>query len=135
FAVRLWPLHADESRVTAGDFWGSRFLFLSKRFARAGSSACRFAPLLFRTSSGPDSFGIGGAFELFAYDREGQSSSFRMIPLVFGYGEGDRSALGVIPFHYHRTFGKKETDYTTPGRFLFLTDHLRGGNGERHFGV
>jgi len=28
-ALRLWPLHADESKVSAGDFWVSRYLFLS----------------------------------------------------------------------------------------------------------
>ncbi|HVR74396.1 MAG TPA: hypothetical protein VMT52_08700, partial [Planctomycetota bacterium] len=35
FAARLWPLHAEEHRLRAGEFWVSRYLFLSKHFETA----------------------------------------------------------------------------------------------------
>ncbi|HVR73693.1 MAG TPA: hypothetical protein VMT52_05150, partial [Planctomycetota bacterium] len=101
----------------------------------AEQSEYRLDPFLFRVSSGPETRGIGGLFELFAYDRRGPESSFRIIPLVFGYSREDTSALGIIPFHYQKDFGKHEIDYLVPWRFLFLTHSLRGSNGERHFGV
>jgi hypothetical protein len=134
-SVKLWPLHADESGPTAGEFWVSRFLFLSKRFDRPDSWKYRFDPFIFRASEGPDSFGIAGLFELFAYNRRGDSSSYRAIPLLFGSSRGDSSSMGVIPFHYRRDFGKEEIDYMVPWRFFFLTHWLRGASGERHFGV
>jgi hypothetical protein len=61
-SVKLWPLHADETGPTAGEFWVSRFLFLSKRFDSPDSWRYRLDPFLFRVSEGPDSFGIGGLF-------------------------------------------------------------------------
>ncbi|MBI4605774.1 MAG: hypothetical protein HY721_27730, partial [Planctomycetes bacterium] len=67
--VRLWPLHADETGATAGDFWISHYLFLSKRFETLDGFDYRLDPFLFRASSGPERFGIAGLFEAFAYDR------------------------------------------------------------------
>jgi hypothetical protein len=134
-SVKLWPLHADESGATAGEFWFSRFLFLSKRFDRPDSWRYRLDPFLFRVAEGPDSFRIGGLFELFAYERTGDASSYRAIPLLFGTSKGESSSMGLIPFHYRRDFGKEEIDYAVPWRFLFLTNWLKGASGERHFGV
>ncbi len=135
FATRVWPLHSEEHGVTAGDFWVSRFLFLSKHFVKGDDSEYRLDPFLFRASSGPDKFGIGGPLELFAYDREGASSSYRAIPLVFGYSKEDKNAIGVIPLYFGKDFGKEEIDYLLPWRFLFLSHHLKGASGERHTGV
>ena len=134
-AFRLWPLHAHESGVSAGNFWVSRYLFLSKYFAPPDSFSYRLDPSIFRVSSGPDSFGIGGLLELFAYDREGPNSSYRIFPLVFGSSEGTGSTLSFIPFYYGKHFGKQDIDYATPWRFLFLTNSLEGASGERSTGV
>ncbi len=134
-AVRLWPLHAEEAGLTAGEFWVSRYLFLSKHFATSEAFTYRFDPFLFRTSAGPDTFGLGGLFELLAYDREGADSSFRIIPLVFGYTSAEQSAVGFIPFYFEKDFGKKEINYAIPWRFLFLNHHFRGASGERSTGV
>jgi hypothetical protein len=79
-AARLWPFHADETGVTAGDFWVSRFLFLSKRFETPQTDTYRLDPFIFRKSEGPDSFGIAGLFELFGYDRKGDDVSLRLFP-------------------------------------------------------
>ncbi len=135
FAARIWPLHAEEKGVTAGDFWVSRYLFPSKHFVKGEDSEYRLDPFLFRTSSGPNKFGMGGPFELFAYDREGSDSSFRAIPLVFGYSKEERGAVGVIPIYFGKDFGKDPIDYFLPWRVLFLSHHLKGANGERHTGV
>ena len=135
FATRLWPLHAEEHGLTAGEFWVSRYLFLSKRFQSSDESSYRLDPFLFRTASGKDHFSIGGLFELMAYNREATESSFRIIPLVFGYSSVQGSNLGVLPFYYEKDFGRQEIDYLVPWRFLFLTHHLVGSNGERHTGV
>jgi len=134
-AFRLWPFHSQESGVSAGDFWVSRYLFLSKYFGPPDSFSYRLDPFIFRVSSGPDSFGIGGLLELFAYDREGPNSSYRIIPLVFGSSEGTGSTLSIIPFYYGKDFGKQDIDYSTIWRFLFLTNRLEGANGERNTGV
>jgi len=134
-AARVWPLHAEEHGVTAGDFWVSRYLFPSKRFVKTDEYEYRLDPFLFRMASGEDRFSAGGLFELVAYDRKGTESSYRAIPLVFGYSRDGRSAVGAIPFYYGKDFGPTEIDYGTPWRFLFLTHHLRGVSGEEHTGV
>jgi hypothetical protein len=95
----------------------------------------RLDPFLFRFSEGPDTVSWGALFETIAYRREGTASSYRVIPLVFGYTQDETSATGIIPFHYRRNFGKEEIDYGIPWRFLFLTHTLQGASGERHFGV
>jgi hypothetical protein len=136
FAIRLWPLHADESRVNAGDFWVSRYLFLSKRFETDDEFRYRLDPFLFRVSSGPkDAFGIGGLFELLAYDTDGTDYSLRLIPFVFGGSEGKSSSFAAIPFHYRKHYGEKEINYGNIWRYVFLSHHLEGSDGERHDGV
>ena len=134
-AVRIWPFHADESGLTAGEFWVSRFFFLSKRFRRSDSRRYRLDPFLFRFAEGLDEVSWGALFEAIAYERQGTASSYRLIPLVFGYSQDEMSATGIIPFYYRRNFGKEEIDYGIPWRFLFLTHSFRGASGERHFGV
>jgi hypothetical protein len=134
-AVRLWPFHADESRVNAGEFWVSRFLFLSKRFETADGFKYRLDPFIFRVSEGTDSFGIAGLFELLAYDREGSETDFRALPIVFGGSDEESSHLAVIPFHYNRDYGRAEIRYGDIWRYVFLSHHLEGGDGEHHTGV
>ena len=134
-ATRFWPLHANESGETAGDFWVSRYLFLSKLFLEDDGFEYRFDPFLFRYGSGPDRFGMGGLFELLAYDRTEESVSFRAIPFVFGYSNPESAATAVIPLHYRRDFGDEAIDRWDFPRFFFLTNSARGKGGERHFSL
>jgi hypothetical protein len=134
-ALRLWPLHADESKVSAGDFWVSKYLFLSKRFVKEDAWSYRLDPFIFRISGGPDESSIGGLFELMAYSRKGQESSFRILPLAFGSAGEKGSNLGIVPLYYQRDFGPEEIDYLLPWRFTSIFHHLEGQSGERHTGV
>lgn len=134
-ALRLWPFHAHEHGETAGDFWVSKYLFFSKWFERRDSFDYRLDPFLFRYHRSVDEFGIGGLFEAFAWDRSPDSSSFRMIPFVFGYASKDSATTAVIPFHYQHDFGDEPVDFWHWPRFFFLTNLLEGGRGERRFGV
>ncbi|MGQ9591968.1 MAG: hypothetical protein ACUVYA_16935, partial [Planctomycetota bacterium] len=132
FAVRLWPLHADEARVNAGDSWISRWLFLSKRFETREGARYRLDPFLFRLSAGPGEFGLGGLFELFAYSRTETASSFRTLPVFYGRWDEEGSVVAAFPFHYDRTRRHEPVGYGDPWRFFFLSNRLEGADGERH---
>lgn len=134
-AVRLWPFHVSESGEGAGDFWVSRYLFVSKLFLGQERTSYRLEPFLFRFSSGPDEFGIAGPLDLFAYDRTPEERSFRVIPVAFGHADAESASTAVIPFYFHQDFGGQDIDYLLPWRFFFLASSLRGGGGERHFSV
>ncbi len=134
-AVRVWPLHADETGESAGDFWVSRFLFLSKRFSTASETVYRFDPWLFWIRSGADGHGWGSLFHLFAYDRRGDDWSFHAIPFALGAKKGDASFWGVFPFYYSEDFGDAPIRYTRPWRFLFPVNRLEGEGGERYLSI
>ncbi len=134
-AFRLFPFHTDETGELAGDFWVSRYLFLSKRFVSAERSSYRLEPFIFRLSGGEDEFGIAGLFEAFAYDRKGEDWSFHAVPVAFGYRKAEASAWGIIPLFYYEHFGKEPLDYATPWRFFFPVNRLQGGDGERYTSI
>ncbi|HLU47594.1 MAG TPA: hypothetical protein VK116_05905, partial [Planctomycetota bacterium] len=133
-ALRLWPLHAHETGEAAGDFWVSRYLFLSKWFKRHNEREYRLDPFLFRYHRDEESFGIGGLFEALAYDRSPDRTSFRIIPFVFGHASKLSATTAVIPFHYNHDFGEHEIDFWHWPRFFFLTSRLSSETGERRFG-
>jgi len=95
----------------------------------------RLDPFIFRISGGPDESSMGTLFELMAYWRKGQESTFRVLPIAFGSAGEKGSDLGIIPLYYQRDFGQEEIDYLLPWRFTFLAHHLEGQSGERHTGV
>ncbi|MBI4584554.1 MAG: hypothetical protein HY717_11100 [Planctomycetes bacterium] len=127
-SARLWPFHSTEIGEAAGDWWVSKHLYFSKSAHRQDRWWYRFDPFLFRIASTPDSFGIGGLFELFAYDQEGRSKSFRALPFTYGYIEEKDSGVGVFPLYYGRDFSGRGIDLLTPWRFFFITNHMRGNN-------
>ncbi len=136
FSVRLWPLHAFEHGEAAGDWWVSKYLYLSKNFVRQSSWSYRLEPFIFRLGSSEDSFGIAGLFELFAYDRKGTGAwaevSYRALPFLYGFSRQKEGGLWSFPLYYEQDFGERPIDYALPWRFLFLFNHLRGGTGDRH---
>lgn len=135
FALRLWPLHADETRVGAGDSWVSRFLFFSKRFETPDGFRYRLDPFIFRISRGPDETGMAALLELLAYDRKGSDASLRLFPFAFGGASATGSSLAVIPFHYRRISRTEPNPYGLHWRLLFPTNYLEGADGERHTSV
>lgn len=132
YAVRLWPLHADESRVNAGESWISRWFFLSKRFETGESVRYRLDPFLFRLSTGPGEFSLGGLFELLAYHRSEASRSLRVLPVFYGGADEEGSVVAAFPFHYDRTRRRGPVGYGDPWRFFFLSNRLEAADGERH---
>jgi hypothetical protein len=140
-ATRLWPLYAGEEGEEAGEFWVSRYLFLAKRFAGPRKSSFRLEPFLAAASEERDGDGnpisshTNALFYLYLHDRDQQGSWFHALPLVLGGSDEKGAFASVLPLHYWRDFGAEKIDYFTPWRFFFLSDHLRGGDGERHTGV
>ncbi|MCZ6792070.1 MAG: hypothetical protein O7J95_00480, partial [Planctomycetota bacterium] len=134
-ALRFWPLHASESGEDAGDFWVSKYLFLSKFFRNERETSYRLDPFLFRTRVTPDEFEIAGLFEALAYETSPTETSFRAIPFAFGKATEDSAITAVIPLHYRKDHGTKPIDYYSPWRLFFLTSSLKGAGGERHFSV
>ena len=130
-AFRVWPLHADESGESAGDFWVSRYLYLSKRFQDSRESTYRLDPLLFEWRRSEDELQTKALFNVFSYERKPEERSYHLLPLVFG----KRTPLGAhaswIPFYHGRDFGPSSIDPEYFWHYFFPLGRLRGGDGER----
>lgn len=129
-SFRFWPFHSFEKGETAGDWWVSRYLFLSRASLRKESWEVRLDPFLFRASSSPDSSGFATLFELWAYDREGAETDLRMLPFLYGYSHRDEAGLDLFPLYHSRNHGDDAIHFFNPLRALYLTSHLRGNHYE-----
>ena len=136
FSIRTWPIHSFERGEASGDWWVSKYLYFSKNFVRNERWSYRLDPFLFRINSGRGSFGVSGLFELFAYDRKGSGmrseTSYRALPFIYGHSRQKEAVFLSFPFYYEQDHGIQSIDYLNPWRYLFITNHLRGGNGDRH---
>ena len=132
-SARLWPLHSNEVGEGAGDWWASRFLYLSKLAVRRQSFSYRLDPYLFWLSKSPQETRVGGLLGLASYRRtmaEGATeTSWHVLPLAAGYSRPEESGTGLFPLYYARDFGRKPLDPTTPWRFPFIVNRLRGDGG------
>jgi hypothetical protein len=135
FSVRTWPLNSYEKGEAAGEWWVSKYLYFSKLALRERSWSYRLDPFIFRLAKDEDSFGIGGLFEILAYDQKGSGEwterSFRALPFIFGFTRQRESSLVSFPLYYGQDFGDHPIDRTIPWRFFFIANHLRSGNGDR----
>ena len=131
-AVRVWPLHVDETGEVAGDFWVSRYLFLSKRFETSEEVDYRLEPFLFRYASSPDESSAGALLELFGYRSQGHDWSFRAIPFAFGRRKGESAFWSVVPFYFSQDFGDQPVNRSLSLRTLLPFNHLYSGDGERY---
>ena len=133
--MRLWPLHSNEVGESAGEWWVSKYLFISKLAVRRDLASYRLDPFLFWWEKTPEQTSSGGLLGLAAYRRTrtdaGVEESWRALPLAYGYTRPSESGSGLFPLHYARDFGEKAIDYLVPWRFFFITNRLRGA-GERH---
>jgi hypothetical protein len=134
FSVRVWPLHSHESGESSGEWWVTRYLYLSKLALRSQSFSYQLDPYLFHAGRSPAETSAGGLLGLVNYQRAGAETSFRALPLARGYSRPEESGLWLLAFLYGRDFGKKPIDYAVPWRFFFVANRLRG-NGERHLSV
>ncbi len=127
-SFRFWPFHTFESGESAGEWWVSKYLFLSRTSVKKESHEFRLDPFIFRTSSTPDSFGIGGLFELWAYDRKGAETDMRMLPFLYGYSHQKEAGLDFFPFYHSRNNGDRPIQFLNPLRLFYLSSHLRGND-------
>lgn len=134
-ALRLWPLHAHEDGQLAGDFWVSRYLFLSKYFHGPEKTELRIDPGLFSYEKTSDGVKSSALFHLYVNNRGTDTGWFHLFPIAFSGREGKSSFTSIVPLHYRRDFGEEEIDYFVPWRFLSLSDHMKGASGERHTGI
>jgi hypothetical protein len=138
-SMYLWPIHAGESGEGAGEWWVSKYLYISKLFRKRQGFRYRLDPFLFWASDSVPESRVGGLFGLVDHHRftdpeDTEETRWRVLPLAYGYSRPTDSAAAVFPLSFARDFGAREIDYLVPWRFFFVLNWLRGA-GDRHFSL
>jgi hypothetical protein len=134
-SLRLWPLHSNERGEFAGDFWVSRFLFLSKYFSSPDETEFSLDPFLFQYKQTPTERRSNALFHLYVNNRGENDAWFHLFPLVFSGAEGKTSFTSMFPLFYGRNSGDQPIDYLSPWRFFSVVNRLTQEDGERHTNV